>query len=154
MCWYGKLKDKHIADEDIKVFKVVRVLENKIMSIYLNDFKWKLGKNYTTTLGIMRYGRMDIININRGFHCYDPEMTCIKFELDMVKVCCEFKRLDSYSLSSSISNYKINLFIMECIIPKGTEFYKNGNGEIVAKSITPISISIATKYFNTNGKKE
>jgi hypothetical protein len=138
MCWIGKNEPQY-ASTDIKVFKLVRVWKkNMVVSAYHHDFKWELGKVYETDMSIKTSNDGYTVEINRGFHCYDPEEVHLIIEGSMAVLWSTWKKLDEFSTRTTSCD--IDLAVMECVIPAGSTYYENTNGEMVTDKITPISV--------------
>ena len=125
MCWNAvsdKDLEKKIAKKDIICFKVLQKSIHKYMiSIYFN----------------YRYKRM----VRQPFISIDEPITSIHNGYHSYK--------DTKSLFDSILVYP-NQRICYFIIPEGTEYYENSNGELVSETIIykkPMSI-IKQHYLN------
>lgn len=144
MCWIGKTTDKKVAEKDIVVYKVLRQKEDDksiLYAPYFQSFKYELGReyhmdkkiNHSPHYTIMDISSIsDIVSINQGFHCYNGKCKC----------CCRHDRhIDVASKSDTgliayfrdMCRYK--LVISKGLIKKGTEYYENEYGEIVAESL-------------------
>jgi hypothetical protein len=131
MCWISeKPAILKIASEDIKVFKIVEKFENNIISVY-RGYEYKIGKLYETEIGLTETSSITFIHY--GFHSYsdkcklDPNGTYFKqpaFRIMFKDIC-----LDEFSCRG-LSYYKV-----DCIIPKGSQYYENDRGEIVSDKI-------------------
>lgn len=166
MCWTGYFGDKKIATADKKVFKVVKAYIDvegnvaNLSSYYKKCFKWELGERTTTTVRPhahfawdrtkLNWSRDTPIEIEYGIHSYDSQMTYIHRTPDnciVVKTKNIFAEnsedVDYYPIVPSSLGYRVAK--MECIIPKGTTYYENSNGEIVSEVLIPKRYEIYIK---------
>ena len=142
MCWIGEYHPLY-AFANMKTFKIVRIWNNNtIYSLYHKDFEWKLGEEYKINLDENIYTQIDIVEINRGFHCYDPDEVNLIIDKCGANIWSKWKKLDGEFTRCRENN---NLAVMECIIPEGSEYFENKYGEIVTEKLKPISI---TKIFH------
>lgn len=140
MCWISNNKpNRLVAEEDITVYKVVQIaLDDKILS-YFNDFPYKLGEIYNTTIAIKHYkdDYIDFYFIEQGFHSYNYHL-----EIGINPVTAFPITNDQ----NGTSYYGDDIYGMLCIIPKGAEYYVNEFGDVVSTSIKTIALS--TKELN------
>lgn len=128
MCWKTrKTPIKQIAESDLKVYKILKYVENYIISP-IRGFIWELNKTYKTELDNPNYyidERRNVINC--GFHSLldSPKLHRTMF----------FASRIWYIKSSDIMLYSPNEYVFEAIIPKGSEYYENENGEIVSNQL-------------------
>lgn len=127
MCWETrKTPIKKIAESDLKVYKILRCIENRIVSPIKHEFAWELNKTYKTELDSPDYcGRINIITL--GFHSL----------LDSPKLCkTVFFRFTEWCIKNhTVILYTINEYVFEAVIPKGSEYYENEYGEIVSNQL-------------------
>lgn len=128
MCWAtSKLPKKCIAKKDIHVYKIIQEHDHEICFSLIKNYPYYYDKLYTLEKEIRIYE--DNI-IKEGYHSYASFSKVIK----------EHKRW--YMLTMS------NIKIVQCIIPKGSTFYKNEDKEIVSDAIiikNPYKIAIEDK---------
>lgn len=144
MCWISNNKpNRLVAEEDITVYKVVQIsLDDKILS-YFNDFPYKIGEIYNTTIVIKHYKDdysadcSDFYFIEQGFHSYNYHL---KIGLD------PFLNTPNAYDKNGTRYYGDDIYGMLCIIPKGAEYYVNEFGDVVSTSIKTITLS--TKELN------
>lgn len=130
MCWYGKMQDKHIAKENVRVFKVCRYTDNIIAPYFRqssNIQSYKEGNIYHDSFGMSPHG-INGVTIARGLHSYAIDSIPLK----------------EYS-TSSCDGFKVITSKMEyvgpwarivlCTIPKGSVYYLNEFGEIVSNCL-------------------
>lgn len=121
-------KVKHIASEDIKVFKIVSYIKDSVISIH-KKYKYEpLKVNPTEDLRIMRTADLDYSHIDYGYHSY---RNCrIVNYVDCLQLSYKFAAYDDI-LPISVA---LRAVLGEFIIPKGSEYYENTN-EIVSNMI-------------------
>ena len=120
MCWVSKIKPiKQYAYNDIIVYKVLIEDEGILQSPYFQSFVWELNTIYESDLN---YPELCITpfrfnyKIHEGFHSCDQGYTLSKYYL-------------------VIMNTNPSAEIYECIIPKGSCYYKNSRGEYVSDKL-------------------
>lgn len=121
-------KVKHIASEDIKVFKIVSYIKDSVISIH-KKYKYEpLKVNPTEDLRIMRTADLDYSHIDSGYHSYRNcrIVNCV----DCLQLSYKFAVYDNI-LPISVA---LRAVLGEFIIPKGSEYYENTN-EIVSNMI-------------------
>ena len=117
MCLRTKQAKPLRATRDMKVYKVLNVQDTSL-SVYkvvsagkkvyratvecqlhstVKGFNYELGKTYTTQLQTEHYG-----SVERGFHSYD------------------------YKSPRTVGNHEVGT-IVECVIPKGSLYFKGSN---------------------------
>lgn len=122
MCWKTcKTPIKQIAESDLKVYKILRRVENYIVSPIWEFFIWELNKTYKTKLD-NPYCYKDIDIIKRGFHSLLDSP-----KLHSGRIWC--------TKSCDVMYYSPNEYVFEAIIPKGSEYYENEDGEIVSNQL-------------------
>ena len=121
-------KVKHIASEDIKVFKIVSYIKGSVSSIH-RKYKYEpLKVNPTEDLRIMRTADPDYSHIDSGYHSY---RNCrIVNYVDCLQLSYKFAAYDDI-LPISVA---LRAVLGEFIIPKGSEYYENTN-EVVSNMI-------------------
>lgn len=122
MCFqvYDKHPVKHIAEEHITVYKILDKLLSEIFRCpvsLIQGFKYKLHKLYTLPeeLEVLKSKYNERLPINRTTYSI-------------------YKGFHSYAQMPRAENPYL---IAECIIPKGSVYYQNGN-EIVSNQIIVI----------------
>ena len=125
MCWKSyKYSDKkcRIAETDIKTFKILSLRKHSLYAYYQN-YKYTIGKlNSVNSLELIGN------KIFEGFHSYDLNNDCLSALEGIVVQGKEGVFLDYYSRADHIVK-------VECIIPKGSEYYENSLGEIVSNKL-------------------
>lgn len=128
-----KAKIKHIASEDIKVFKIVSYIKDSVISIHRNYKYEPLKVNPTEDLRIMRTSDLDYSHIDSGYHSY---RNCrVLNYVDCLPLSYKFAIHDDI-LPISVA---LRAVLGEFIIPKGAKYYENTK-EIVSDTIIFIGI--------------
>jgi hypothetical protein len=156
MCWVGEPFAK-VADKDIKVYKVVRAThftnkqgrdEVQAEAWYRGNTVYFPGKRYQLGKPLVRIPTNHFCEcyIEEGFHSYSAEKTSMRRSVNDGML-----RLDSENrIGFDFYLYKPSILI--CVIPRGTVYYENENGEIVSEEIITQRIlewdylMYATKY--------
>ena len=103
-----KKSKKLIAKSDIRCYKVARIFTQiDGVRAYMTPFQGSLieiGKTYNSELSIERIGFLKY-GIFRGIHCFMKAEDCFAF------------LSESYNLSMDYA-------VIECIIPKGSSYYR------------------------------
>lgn len=125
MCWNGYSGQKKVAEKDIDVYKIGRVQDNRFICEFRN-FSYKKGVlNEELILKETRW--MGSISINEGYHSYKR----VSFEFNSLSDTIKFI-YRGYTLHP----YQEGLYdLATFIIPKGSIYYENINGEIVSSNI-------------------
>lgn len=128
MCWVTNSKlEAHFADCDTKVYKIVAKTSRKNMVNSLcRGYTYKIGKLFEMEERIIPGLVMSGANgksyaIKEGFHSYAT----------FAKAMMKFEEVITYDLNPSVHT----LVIVECIIPEGSIYYINNEGEVVSDKI-------------------
>lgn len=130
MCWMSAdMPIKMIAEKDIPVFKIVRkaICGSNYESVYHKKVYYRREK---ATSGIEFYGTY---TIEKGLHSYLPEVKTILDEGLLIISDFNGCYLDGFDTKYS------ELAKMNCIIPKGSEYYVNERGEVVSNQLKVLS---------------
>lgn len=128
MCWIGTSSAK-IAEKDIVVYKIGKVLNNKFRSLYQNYFYG--AKELNTKISLRPASDQDYLPhflIWEGYHSYKD-------------VTIPFNELEESFRGMYVGKIKIimplinDYYLGTFIIPKGSEYYENHVGEIVSSNI-------------------
>ena len=128
MCWIGTSSAK-IAEKDIVVYKIRKVLNNKFRSLYQNYFYG--AKELNTKISLRPASDWDYLPhflIWKGYHSYKD-------------VTIPFNELEESFRGMYVGKIKIimplinDYYLGTFIIPKGSEYYENHVGEIVSSNI-------------------
>lgn len=161
MCWFGvtkKEKVRHKAIKDIEVFKIMNTSENN-PSVLISPFQkcyYVIGKTESVKFNeniqrIYPFNNDDNVSealaINEGLHSYNSN----KVELKIIQSTYAFhislciapfikKGKEYHDLSLLPINYLRGKYVKaNCIIPKGSYYYENNDGEIVSESLKIVS---------------
>lgn len=125
MCWNGHSGQKKVAERDIEVYKIGRVQDNRFICEFRN-FSYKKGV-LNEELALRENRWMGSISINEGYHSYKR----VSFEFNSLSDIIKFI-YRGYTLHP----YRDGLYdLATFIIPKGSIYYENINGEIVSSNI-------------------
>lgn len=117
MCAYVNNKKPSVATEDITCYKVLEVIvdDNTGQAAYLSpnftDYQYQIGKNYKASLGLIRTKSIYALGEYRtttGLYSFDMLMA-------VRSACQEWK----------FQNPDRHYACFECIIPKGSKYYKS-----------------------------
>lgn len=136
MCWIGKGPAK-IAERDIIVYKLGYVIETikEFRSLYQNYTYYPKRLNKVVTLvpvifttEVSKLQPSETGMIYEGYHSYKS-------------ISLPFNRLDTSSRAILLGNIRERIglyndyYIATFIIPKGSTYYENSNGELVSSNI-------------------
>lgn len=128
MCWMCSKAEKKIVEEDIKVFKIGESHGGMFYSMY-KGFKYQLNKLYSINIRINKDDDGVFVG-SKGFHSYDPFIANLEiYDKDV------FPRWVVYAGVRKLDVGNIGYVKAECVIPKGSEYYENENGEIISNQI-------------------
>ena len=126
MCWNGYRIQRRVAEKDIEVYKIGIVQNNRFICEF-QDFSYK--KGVTNEELVLRETRwMNSISINEGYHSYK-------------RVSIKFNSLSSNKFKYIYRGYVIQPYregrydLATFIIPRGSTYYENLDGEIVSSNI-------------------
>lgn len=146
MCWISnQLPIKNVALEDIPVFKVMILLGNSRLISKYYSFEYRIGETYSMNndeiiLHRLKYGYI----IEEGFHSYSSDSK-IEVHPDMMEILnARDMCVDRMSIYSECTYVKV-----ECIIPKGSEYYVNKDGEYVSNNIKIIDYNVLERCKNS-----
>ena len=162
MCWYGRKKNLKVAKKDIKVKKVLNkeylkkcLIRDKGFTRIISPYQgscYEVGETYEETINPSESVNVEIA-IGRGLHCYSNKCPHIIEDNDRrvnLIVCKKpgilkrilfrnkpdrFDSIGTFSSeedSAAVNSYR-NLLLAQFIIPAGTRYYENDNGEIVTE---------------------
>ena len=120
MCWSSKTKPVlQIAEEDIKVQKVLKKDEDGYVSPIFSFYDWTPGIVVETELGHIHVGARSFA-IRKGFH------SCDEIHNEDGVWCTKTLNLFIEDLGEEVVN---------AIIPKGSQYYLNEYGEYVSNKL-------------------
>ena len=136
MCWVGNSNQLMIASKNIPVFKILYKASgtDKVFSSVYQQYLYTLGKKYTSQVIIedninSHYG-YDSYLCNTAIHSYSPKVA-IKASGLLIRLIGSHDGFLDCFLSYSIPN----LVKIEGIIPKGSLYQVNMNGEYISNQI-------------------
>lgn len=135
MCWISIDKNDsvcHIANKDIKVFKIMKRVMNddSYFYSYYQNYTYRQGRRYTDEIELIPWGKC--LRIDHGYHSYSSEDCHVEIE-DNNRSIVVYKT-NGIGLNSLYKN-DFDVCVVKCIIPQGSKYYKNFKGEIVSDSI-------------------
>lgn len=122
MCFYRTEESKVlVAKRDIKVYKIGRYADNDSFNpFFYKDFKYPVNQSV--------FENVDFTDrIERGLHSY---IMC-----DLIPYATDIDLYSCKNLMYSISVLLRTIYLGEFIIPKGTTYCLNSNGESVSDSL-------------------
>ena len=137
MCWIGNLSDKRIAKRDFFAYKVL-VKHKKYSRDYFSPFmgeRYQLGEHCVMPIPISPNPVHTNGNcrIEEGLHCYSQENKVkIYNNCYGMQILAPYADLNVKIYSSYFDTIPV---IVKCIIPEGTTYYTNKNGEIVTEKM-------------------
>ena len=106
MCMISRFDALNIAEEDITVYKVVKIENEKIFAPVYSSFEYKKGEKYHSedfnNVSVSSYA----LYISHGFHVFKNEIQAVKSAYGLRKM------------------FKENYTVFVCIIPKGARYYE------------------------------
>ena len=144
MCWFGERNDKRVAKEDIRCKKVFYRQPGyfKVKRYVSPVFKapYKQGDTATSKIGI--HQGIGYWMIDEGIHCYGMDKVKIERSIAQCgeRLVAKILRVDCYGMKDYQSVFYGNdigmqVVVLECIIPKGSVYYENNQGEIVTEKL-------------------
>jgi hypothetical protein len=125
MCWKSNNLIAKKADKDIVVYKMGFIKNNIFTSYYRDGFQYNKNNSNLPIIKIQVINTNCIYSIEKGYHCYSKY--------------CQINLNKQYFNIYSISGVKIDYYfyadIGKFIIPKGTIYYENKDGEIVSEKL-------------------
>lgn len=126
MCWYGFKMQKKVAAKDIEVYKIGLVQDNRFICEFQMYSYEKGVANKEIVLKEKYYGSCHIL-IDEGYHSY--KRVSIRFNSLSGKIKYIYR---GYKIQPYLDGlYHLATFI----IPKGSIYYENLDGEIVSSNI-------------------
>ena len=139
MCWYsGRKINLKIADKDIPVFKIVRSKAHISLyyhAIYSENNTYKseiiIGEdNYKNTM------------VNKALHSYLSDSVSILITNSPGGIVMSYPTLQVIYkgvITLDSIQYKDYLYLMKCIVPKGSIYDINEQGEVISDTLKVIS---------------
>lgn len=156
MCWetrYGILTKRHTASKDMLVKKAFIVCKEyyglhykkEIRSFFYNDFVWIQGRLYKSFLGDVKKHTAKPTSyhytrwiLEKGFHSaknIKVETSLSAFEYKRYLVMSSDRKNHSTKYTIGFFHRNARIKILNCIIPKGSEYYLNECGEYVSDQL-------------------
>ena len=138
MCWSG-IKNESIAKiavENIPVFKIcVKDLHGRVVPYYYpGSLVYDKGLTYRSEVNCVR-SSIGIYKIDVGLHSYSPKCTIVVKSYNWVNILSpELLKIGEYYVSLDTT------CMLLCVIPKGSIYYVNKNGEYVSSKLTVIDV--------------
>ena len=163
MCWQGHITDKRIAKEDVTVFKVMyrrekgwHCYDTGYKETYVSPYmcsRYAIGKGYASCNNLCPEKYLnnsdDAVKITKGYHSYSPEYCTYGYSLSHLELVvntnfgnfedlhhhpmCRYRRSGSFIFNGKWTD--CDAVIVECVIPAGSEYWVNGQGEVVSNII-------------------
>ena len=157
MCWqirkeeFDKNPDKYhkVAKEDIVVYKFGVQNSNIFLSIYQTNFWYEPNKsNKLIKLEWLEFNQV----IREGYHSYSGECfyQTSPYRRDEYTLLNVYSKGENIHLDWCIGEELNN--VGKFIIPKGTEYYENEEGEIVSSNLIWTGKSISFNNLETIGR--
>ena len=126
MCWEGYKSQRRVAEKDIEVYKIGLVQDN-IFICEFQDYAYEKGVANKELILKEEHHWLGYITINEGYHSYKRVSVKYNSLLGSIKYIYRGYRIQPYS---------DGLFhLATFIIPKGSIYYENLDGEIVSSNI-------------------
>lgn len=129
MCWCGK-DNREIAKIDIPVFKIVQKDPELGFISYYRYFQYKVGDVYSSRIKKIIGPEMSYLSINNGLHSYSNDCKIAKIGCSFFISSCK-----GYEVDFCVEENERKLYKLECVIPRGSAYYKNKFGEIVSSRL-------------------
>lgn len=158
MCWQTYKKEEmqpKVSENDVNVSKVVGIDKDGTLTSYWWDFTWELGKEYHSAMNIESLD-VSYLAINTGFHSFNPQKTTFMVDSDTEReisflyvYCNDNLKMHTWTFGIEYRYKFEKVAVMDCIIPKGSMYYENKDGEIVSDSLIPKEISLTVDINNS-----
>lgn len=161
MCWYCKNNDLaklKIAENDIKVFKVVERVTPRIVSYYVGSDGFvyglvKNGENVVNGDGIFKYygeimfeGR----TVYGAIHSYSYNERFSKPFIEEDEFCTilYIGKDEGYMATATYDLSAFDTLIMDCVIPAGSKYAINEKGEVISDTIKVLGFIEPIDFVN------
>ena len=132
MCWKIDKKEfkknptcyHKIAEEDVVVYKVGYVIDGKFIPYFRHDFTYT-ANSLSKEVKLGSHIGYEYVSIDEGYHSYASKYKALKELNDIILF--EDRMLDYNSYDK--------ILIAKFIIPKGSEYYKNEEDEMVSSQL-------------------
>lgn len=153
MCWSSKSKPvRQIADSDIEIYKIMKynTVHESYYSLHFYH-KYVIGEDNAKVDLNPNMENEGEYHIFEGYHSYSPE--CF---IGISKYMSFQGYFIIYGIEEDGRNEVLeyddnseNLKILKCVIPKGSEYYTNKEGEMVSSNIIPKEELKLTENYNS-----
>ena len=129
MCWISRNTPiKRKANQDITVYKILRISGDKSIHSPIYHTVWYIGQcKEDHNLYVYFEGSY---YISSGFHSLRRKPLIV----EMRSFCTYYEWVDGET-KISIFSKGYNDYVFKCVIPKGSTYYENENGEIVSNKL-------------------
>ena len=137
MCWTSiEEKDRicRVAEDDIRIFKIVDKIGD---SMVYTSYYWTLRETYGldweyyTKMGERILNNGGVI-VDRGFHSYSRKKCFVMEGMSCYNV---FRKSGCELWDSFVFSTEGKTCVLWGIVPKGSRYYENADGEIVSERI-------------------
>lgn len=134
MCWIAiEEKDRicRVAENDIRIFKIVdKIGDSMVYTPYYWTLRetYSLGWEYYTKMGERILSKGGVI-VDRGFHSYSKKKCFVMEGMSCYNV---FKKGGGELWNSFAFSTEGKTCVLWGIVPKGSRYYENADGEIVS----------------------
>lgn len=154
MCWHtGTKPNVEVADKDIEVFKIVKVVDGRILPYFFSNrtvygYINKEGDPVIIGDGLNKSGdTLEIVDTGVDYICNFAMHSYLTIRLKIEIMYGLTKGIyvedDEGHVFDSYINHKAA--IMHCVIPKGTRYAVNEVGEVVSEAIQAKEIILPFK---------
>jgi hypothetical protein len=142
MCWcsgWVETPGRRIAEDDIPVFKILyKTLEGKYISPH-RSYSYNIGEVYKSDIVLSVLDNYFVIDV--GLHSYSID--CV---IDINTYGILVNDIGSHFILDSYYQCSSSPVLMNCIIPKGSTYYKNKRGEIVSDELMVIGEADVSQF--------
>jgi hypothetical protein len=141
MCWWGDLSNKHKAEKDITVIKILKKKDNQLYSPCYNML-YNYNDLAVSEVHVEQKGDFcPIVIIDKGIHCYNPNCEFLIVQNEKMRTGISVKHLEPerhvgvYCNADYIDDNDYKHVAVKCTIPRGTIYWENYLGEIVTNRL-------------------
>lgn len=139
MCWICSTKNFKLqnAEEDIVVYKVLKLENDKLSSVHFNCFPWIEGETYGSLLQIHLVKHSDDYYFEgfQGLHSYNRKPVYDGKEFIFEKF------ISSTCWGPALYHSDKSVRLAKCIIPKGTTYAVNEAGEVISDKLQFVKLT-------------
>lgn len=126
----AKERELHIATKDIEVFKICSMYGSTIHSYYYQSVTWKIGETKERLLAKPQLHGTDYFS-SKGLYSYAKRTTIFRDLLGIIFI--------GKQGTDDFTSYPPNSVKLNCIIPKGSKYYKS-NSIYVSDKLKVVSV--------------